>query len=307
MELRQFRYFLKIIEHGSIGRAALELGVVTSALSQQISRLEAELATRLLVRSSRGVVPTDAGVAFMRQARLALRHADEAAHVAREARASGQVSVGLAPTTAAVMGPALFKAMRDRFPSVRLHFVESLSGHLATLLSTRQLDLAILFQADAAKRWNAEPLLRERVFLIAARDMPGLPAGREVRLRELTDVPLILPSPPHGLRTFISHAFARVRCEPRVIAEIDGLALLMSAVRAGHAATLQPGAAASIVADGLIVKPITDHHMQRTNLLASLADNELSPEAMAARLVIADTARSLVAAGSWPGATLHKD
>jgi LysR family tcuABC transcriptional regulator len=64
MELRQLRYFVKVCELRSMGRAAVELGVVTSALSQQISRLESELATRLLQRSSTGVTPTDAGLAF---------------------------------------------------------------------------------------------------------------------------------------------------------------------------------------------------------------------------------------------------
>ncbi|REM68609.1 LysR family transcriptional regulator, partial [Mycobacterium tuberculosis] len=78
MELRQLRYFVKVCELRSMGRAAVELGVVTSALSQQISRLEGELATRLLKRSSSGVVPTDAGVAFLHQAQLVLRHADDA-------------------------------------------------------------------------------------------------------------------------------------------------------------------------------------------------------------------------------------
>ena len=48
MELRQLRYFIRVVELGSMGRAAVELGVVTSALSQQISRLESELSTRLL-------------------------------------------------------------------------------------------------------------------------------------------------------------------------------------------------------------------------------------------------------------------
>ncbi|MGV7246624.1 LysR family transcriptional regulator, partial [Caballeronia sp. M23-90] len=62
MELRQLRYFVRVIEHGSMGRAAMELGVVTSTLSQQISRLESELSTRLLQRTANGVVPTDAGL-----------------------------------------------------------------------------------------------------------------------------------------------------------------------------------------------------------------------------------------------------
>jgi DNA-binding transcriptional LysR family regulator len=52
MELRQLRYFVKICELGSMGRAALELEVATSALSQQISRLESELSKHGLTPQS---------------------------------------------------------------------------------------------------------------------------------------------------------------------------------------------------------------------------------------------------------------
>ena len=99
MELRQLRYFIRVVELGSMGRAALDLGVGTPALSQQISRLEGELSTRLLQRTTTGVLPTDAGLAFFRQAQLAVRHADAAAQVARQARLAGHVSIGLAPST----------------------------------------------------------------------------------------------------------------------------------------------------------------------------------------------------------------
>lgn len=68
MELRQLRYFVKVVEFGSMSRAALDLDVVQSGLSQQISRLESELSTRLLQRTSKGVVPTEAGLAFFREA-----------------------------------------------------------------------------------------------------------------------------------------------------------------------------------------------------------------------------------------------
>ena len=76
MELRQLRYFVKVVEFGSMSRAALDLDVVQSGLSQQISRLESELSTRLLQRTSKGVVPTEAGLAFFREAQLTLRHAE---------------------------------------------------------------------------------------------------------------------------------------------------------------------------------------------------------------------------------------
>ncbi len=84
MELRQLRYFVRIVETGSMGRAALDLNIGVSALSQQIARLENELAIRLLQRTSRGVTPTSAGLAFYSQAQLALRHADDAILAARE-------------------------------------------------------------------------------------------------------------------------------------------------------------------------------------------------------------------------------
>jgi LysR family tcuABC transcriptional regulator len=200
MELRQLRYFVRVVELGSISRAALDLDLVQSALSQQISRLEGELSTRLLQRTTKGVTPTEAGMAFFREAQLALRHAEQAGRAAREARLTGTVSVGLAPTTAAVLGLPLLRAMRERYPDVRLHMVESLSGHLTHMLNARQLDLAVLFDTDAARRWSVTPLLEEKLYLI--RSVPGLPetAGASVSMAELADVPLILPTGPHGLR-----------------------------------------------------------------------------------------------------------
>jgi len=323
VELRQLRYFVRVVELGSMGRAALDLGVVTSALSQQISRLEGELSTRLLQRGAGGVKPTDAGLAFLRQAQLALRHADAAASAAQQARLAGQVSVGLAPTTAAVLGLPFLEAMRARYPDVRLHLVESLSGHLATMLNARQLDLALLFQGEASRRWSVQHLLDEHLFVIAARHLPGLPAANPkaarrapesraegvapVRLAQLADLPLILPSGPHGLRALLNTAFARARIKPRVVAEIDGLALLMDAVRAGLGATVQPGAALARQGGAdLVSLRVADTHARRPNLLASLNDDELSPAALAARVVLTEVARGMARDGRWSGVTLTR-
>lgn len=308
MELRQLRYFVRVVELGGFGRAAAELGVVTSALSQQVSRLEGELSTRLLQRTSTGVVPTDAGLAFLRQAQLVLRHAEAAVQAAQQSRLTGQVSIGLAPTTAAVLGLPLMRAMRERYPDVRLHLVEMLSGHLTTMLNARQLDLAILFRADAARRWSVLPLLDERLFVIGLAALPGLPRGKRVRLQRLGELPLILPTGPHGLRATIDTAFAQARVLPRVVAEIDSLAMLMDAVREGLGATIQPGAAIARLSDErLVLREVADLQAARSNLLVSLSDDELSPAALGARVVIADVARRLVREGHWPGARLHED
>lgn len=154
MELRQLRYLVKILELGSLGRAALELDVGVSALSQQIGKLESELSIRLLNRTTTGVTATSAGLAFLHHAQLTLRQADNAVLAAHRGRMNGYVSVGLPTTTAMVLALPLINAMRERYPDIQLHLVEMLSGHLAAQLNAPQIDLAILFQLEGGKRWS---------------------------------------------------------------------------------------------------------------------------------------------------------
>ncbi|GAA5232371.1 LysR family transcriptional regulator [Verticiella sediminum] len=309
MEFRQIRYFVRAVELGSMGRAAVELDIGTSALSQQISRLEGELCTRLLQRTATGVVPTNAGLAFFRQAQLVMRHAEHAVEAARSGRVSGHVSVGMAPSTAAVLGVPFLRAMLERYPEARLRVVEALSIPLTAMLHARQIDLAILFGRERAPPYWAQPLLDERLYLVGNPSLPHMPRrGESVTLAEISDVPLVLPSAPHGLRALINTAFERVGVEPRVIAEIDGFSMLMDTVTAGIAATVQPGAVlARPGAQAQQRWPIADAHAHRRNLIASLSDDELSPVGLAARVVLTATANSLVAAGQWPGATLHRN
>ncbi|MGY6270565.1 LysR family transcriptional regulator [Achromobacter denitrificans] len=306
MELRQLRYFVRVVEAGSIGRAAQSIGMVTSALSQQISRLEGELSTRLLQRSASGVVPTDAGLAFFRQAQLALRHADDAVQAAQQARLAGHVSVGLPSTTAAILGAPFVRAMRERYPDIRLHLVEALSGHLSDMLNGRQLDLAIVFHAESARRWSVMPLLDEPLFLLARPDLPGLPAGDTTRIDAIAHLPLVLPSGRHGLRALVNNAFLQSGKAPQVVVEVDGLPMLMDVVQSGQVATIQPSSAMARIAPGqLHMARIDDAHLFRPNLLASLSEDELSPAALAVRLVLADVSRSLAREGKWAVVTLH--
>lgn len=307
MELRQLRYFVRIVELGSMSRAALDLDLVQSALSQQISRLEGELSTRLLQRSSKGVVPTEAGLAFLREAQLTLRHAEQAVRAAQQSRLSGTVSVGLAPTTAAVLGVPLMQAMHARYPDVRLHLVESMSGHLTGMLNARQLDLAVLFDTGGARRWSVLPLLEEKLYLMRSRAAGVAHQVSAISMAGLQDVPLILPTGTHGLRSTLDAACARSNIKLQLVAEVDSLSILMDAVCAGLGSTVQPWAALGRVhsaAQRLQWAEIDDAQVRRSNALCSLSDDELSPAALATRVVLADCARALVSSGHWEGALL---
>ena len=311
MELKQLRCFVRVVDLGSISRAAIELGVVQSGLSQQITRLESELATRLLQRTPSGVSPTPAGLAFYQQAQLTLRHAEQASRVAKTARLSGTVSVGLAPTTAAALGLPLVRAMRARYPDVRLHVVESLSGHLAHMLASRQIDLAVLFEGPArhpldsqpSRRWQSQTILQEDLYLIRSPQLSG-PKGKSISLKSLKGLGLILPTGSHGLRSTLDAGFAQNGVRPQIVMEMDSLPLLMDAVDAGLGATLQPWAAVARYPDAhqrFLMQRIADPWARRINAICALPDEELSPAALGAKVVLRDVMLDLLKTGLWQG------
>ena len=114
--------------------------------------------------------------------------------------------------------------------------------------------------------------------------------------------PLILPTGPHGLRSTLDTAFARDRVAPHVVLEVDSLAMVMAAVDAGLGSTVQPWAAIGRYPDAaerFQCARLTDAPARRVNLLCSLPDEELSPAALAARVVLSDCVRELVTSGQW--------
>jgi len=120
VELRRLRYFVAVAEELHFRRAAERLHLAQPALSQQIRKLEVELGVELLHRSKRAVALTPAGAVFLEEARRVLRHADEAARVARDARdgAAGRLRVGhLADAVPASLARAISR-FAARHPNV---------------------------------------------------------------------------------------------------------------------------------------------------------------------------------------------
>lgn len=305
MELRQLQSFVTIVEQGSIGKAAQKLDVGTSALSQQISKLESELSTRLLQRSALGVTPTPAGLAFLKQAQLVLRHAHQAIEAAQSSRLAGYVSVGFPPSTASILAVPFLKVMAERYPDIKIHLVESLSGNLVQLINARQLDTAIIFTQDIDKNWAIQPLVSESMFLIAndiffqEYKLDEFLATGSLPLNALEGLPLALPSPHHGLRKLIEQKHPKLN----LAYEIDGLSLLMNAVANLDVATLQPGSAfMNSSRQHLNFLKITDPSIDRTNYLISLNEEELSPASLAAKSVIRSCITQLLEQHAWPSA-----
>ncbi len=106
IDLRQFKYFLAIVEHGSFSRAAAALNLSQPSLSVATKALETELGTPLLKRGMKGVELTDAGRIFERRARTTIREADRAFEEVQQAAAakSGKVTFGINSVLTEILG-----------------------------------------------------------------------------------------------------------------------------------------------------------------------------------------------------------
>ena len=129
--------------------------------------------------------------------------------------------------------------------------------------------------------------------------------GESLTLQQVVTLPLVMPSTQHGLRTTLRSIFEQAGLEASIVMEVDGLTLLMDCVCAGYAATIQPGATVALAHQaGLRVFAIDEAKAQRRNVIVSLTEDELSPAALATRIVLQEVARDLVEQGRWPGARL---
>ena len=310
MDMRQLRYFTQIVESGSLAKASRQIYIAQPALSQQMARLEEEVGKPLLVRSSRGVVPTENGEALYHHAKFMLRQLDQAVSVARQetAAVSGRVTLGLAPTTVCQLGLPLMQHLRRKYPGALLNVVEGLSGHLEHMTRVGQLDLAVLFSPKAAAELSVEPLLDEELFVILPADSTLVAADRvSLTLAEIAMLPLVLPSPGHGLRRRITMEFERANLSIDAVAEVDSLPLLMHCVRDGIGATIKPMAAIHSLGD-LPARwrclPVADAALTRPNFLYALPEQKLSPCAAVVRDEIRLVVRQLVESGEWLGVKL---
>lgn len=310
MDLLQLKYFAQIVESGSLSKASRCLYVAQPALSQRLAKLEAEVGRPLLIRSARGVAPTESGKALYEHARFVLRQIDQALSIARQVsnEVQGMVTVGLPATTVLAIGLPLMRAIKKKYPGILLNVVEGMSGHLAQMMRVGQLDLAILFNSDVSSNLDAVPLLEEELFVLFPESSIYVPLGRTtIATAEVAPLPLILPTGTHGLRRRVMAEFERRSIRPNIVAEIDSLSLLMSCVTDGIGATIKPMSALELAPQKgrhWRALSIADASVTRRNYLYSIPAALRSPAVSAVAQEIQDTTRKLVQANLWRGTKL---
>ena len=285
MNLRRLKYFVKIVDIGSLTQAAEVLHIAQPALSQQVATLEGEMDQQLLIRTKRGVTPTEAGKILYTHARTILRQCEQAQlavnNVGQTLR--GQVSIGLAPGTAAsAITMPLLQTVRNELPEVMVYLQESSGTALNDKLLAGQLDM--LYERSPVAGIVSQPLLKEDLYLVGTRDCPG----QSVDLTAVAEMNLFLPRDYSAVRARVTEAFTLRRLSAKIIGEIESITTLTAAIASGMGATVLPESAARSLcgaANGWMAR-ISTPSMSLSLSLNMSARGSLSPQAQAVKEIL---------------------
>ncbi|MEJ7929672.1 LysR substrate-binding domain-containing protein [Ramlibacter sp. AN1015] len=235
MDLKQIAYFVRVAELGSFTRAAVALDVAQPALSRQIRLLEVELRQALLVRNGRGAVPTEAGKLLLAHGRGILHQVERAREELGRVRGqlAGRVALGLPPSIAKALAVPLIREFGRRMPEASLSIIEGLSSGMRESLANGRLDIALVYNAAPGPDVELTPLVDEPLYLVRARGSGTRGAARSLPMRELAELPLVIPSRPNAIRMQVEAALADLGLRPRIALEIDAVAAILELVADG--------------------------------------------------------------------------
>jgi LysR family transcriptional regulator, nitrogen assimilation regulatory protein len=238
MDSRRLRYFVLIVDNGSITKAAAAAGVAQPALSQQLAILESELRVKLLNRGAGGVTPTPAGRVLYTRAQAILRQVEELrSAVHDEVRPlSGSVLVGISPTMVDRFAIPLIEKVCSQHPEMRLQVVEDGSAQLRELLVGGRIEIAIS-PSPPDDEIGGEEILTERLMTVSSTSWEPLD---NMSLTDLAKLPWVLASSPNSIRRLVDAIFTANNLSPHIVVQIDSLHAGIAAAQRGIGITAMP-------------------------------------------------------------------
>jgi LysR family hydrogen peroxide-inducible transcriptional activator len=291
--IKQLQYLVALREHGHFGKAADACYVTQSTLSAGLRELETSLGVTLVERTRRVVRFTALGEKIADKAVRVLREAEELAAIARAEGQPlhGELRLGVIPTIAPFLLPAMLPRLRKEWPSLKLYLREETSQAACEALHRGQLDCVLLALPFACGEVDSAPLFDDRLFV--AFPSGEAPRGSEVDVNTIDENRLLLLEDGHCLK---DHALSACnRPELRAHAAMMGTSLhtLVQMVDNGLGLTFVPGMAIDAgILDGTGVDalPLRSAHNYRQ---IALIWRRSSPRESEFRL-LADSLRAIV-------------
>ncbi|WP_094603147.1 HTH-type transcriptional regulator GltC [Sporomusa silvacetica DSM 10669] len=220
MEIYQLKYVLTVAKYMNFSRAASEVCVTPSSLSQQIKKLEEELGIVLFGRTTRSVHLTPAGVEFVEYAKKIMQDISGVNHAMQKyvVGESGQISIGGIPALGAFGITPLIASFQKTYPKISLEFHEAECLDLYPLLLHSKVDVAFLTAYDKYKPGKvpieAYPLVQDEIVIVTSPSHP-FAARKTIDLHEAANENFICFSKTSGLYLDTLEACKLSGFEPR--------------------------------------------------------------------------------------------
>jgi LysR family nitrogen assimilation transcriptional regulator len=306
MELDQLKAFLTVAETGTFSRAAIRLATTQPILSRKVKILEEELGAELFHRTGRGVVMSEAGKMLEQYARGILDTAASArsAIQALDASPIGHVTIGLPSSIGTVLAVELVQEFRLAFPNVSLKVMEGYSGHILEWLTAGRLDIAVLYDSPALRSnaLDTDPILTDELFLIGSPKDPAGVGNTPVRAERLAEIPLVLPSRPHGVRALVDDAIARAGgVGAQVQTEIDAMHSMLALAESGMGYTILSYSSVRelVLAKRLRIWRIVDPTITRSLVITTTTQRPSTKPARALMRMFKEKIETHVREGLW--------
>jgi LysR family hca operon transcriptional activator len=258
MELRHLRYFVAVVEEGSLTTAAeRRLHTSQPSLSRQIRDLESEVGADLLSRSVHGIELTAAGKAFLDHARLALTQVDAAIEAAHRAALPARKTFGIGFQTGQEMVwlPRAMHVLQDELKNIEIKIYSDYSPDLAEALIRGRLDLAFL-RVEPSYDLGYHVVEREPLIVLMPSDHP-LSAKQTIHPRELVGEIFIGGSRKATVLHAVTEDFLRrAGVDIKLAHGVDNLAMAMSLVASTRGLALLPAYARNLLPSSVVSRPL---------------------------------------------------
>ena len=240
MEIRQLEALIGIADHGTFSSAADVLGTVQSNISNRIARLEDELGTELVNRST-GLL-SESGEIVVRRARRILSELSAIASDVSELNADirGEVVLGMIGTAGRWIVPLLLDALRTNYPKIALRIIEGSNSVLEPQLVHGRLDLAVLAWPVDAPELTEIDLFTEDLVVIVDKNHPLAQGDGPVSFATLARYELLLPLRGTPIRREIDEASHAQGIDLVPLIELDGIRTIASLTFDGHGPSILP-------------------------------------------------------------------
>jgi len=295
VNLRAMKYFVAMVDAGSLTAASEAIAIAQPALSRQLRELEKDLGVQLLHRTPQGVQMTQAGATLYEAACRILADAEQVREQLtgrqRKARQT-TVVLGTSPTLARLLVPGVFARCRNASDDVKLTVREAFTPVLLDWLERGIIDIAVVTNPEPGRALTMHTLLGEPFALVTQASRRLSPV---ISLSELARIPVLMTTIHRGI---VESQLAPLGGRLNVQSEIDSVDAIREMVLQGQGSTLMP---VSVFMDPQAQNPVmmsvvSGAPLNRLLVMATRVERERNPAlSMLKDLVVAELAELTLA------------